>query len=164
MRFTSEELWYTDLTWFAVDKNDRVVEFASLGCGRVPNFVIASKENAVMLEDFFFDTCEHTSIMKSYFYHGKLTLLKDIPTNEILKLKKIPLFNECVDLSLNGICCFVPTNSSSADKIIDSYLKISEPTTFLTLHKLPSSIKEIISRQRLDFDVCRDDMILISRK
>lgn len=53
MRITKEELEYSDITWFAVDRQGKIIEFTSAGSGYVPEFICESKENVNILEDFF---------------------------------------------------------------------------------------------------------------
>lgn len=58
MRITKEELGYSDITWFAVDKHGRIIELESAGSGNIPEFVCASKENTDLLADYFADLSE----------------------------------------------------------------------------------------------------------
>lgn len=46
MRITKEELEYLDITWFAVDKQGRIIELTSVGSGHIPEFICKSRENA----------------------------------------------------------------------------------------------------------------------
>lgn len=56
MRIAKEELEYLDITWFAVDKQGRIIELSSAGSGHIPEFICKSKENAEILENYFENT------------------------------------------------------------------------------------------------------------
>ncbi len=58
MRFTDIELEYSDILWFAVDRNGYLAGFTSGGTLFVPEFVRKSKEEAELLETFFVRSCQ----------------------------------------------------------------------------------------------------------
>lgn len=53
MKFSKEELDYSDITWFAVDNQGRIIELTSAGSGHIPEWICESKENANILEEYF---------------------------------------------------------------------------------------------------------------
>lgn len=70
MRFTEEELEYLDITWFAVDKYGRILELTSAGSGYIPECVCESKENAKLLENYFYGL-DSKSSKSSIVFCGK---------------------------------------------------------------------------------------------
>ncbi|NBI81307.1 hypothetical protein D3Z48_04280 [Clostridiaceae bacterium] len=58
VRFTDIELEYSDILWFAVDRNGYLAGFTSGGTLFVPEFVRKSKEEAELLETFFVRSCQ----------------------------------------------------------------------------------------------------------
>ena len=56
MRISELEVEYEDILWFAIDKFHRVIAFTSGVYGHVPEFVCRSKEETILIENYF-DNC-----------------------------------------------------------------------------------------------------------
>lgn len=141
MRISELELEYSDIEWFAIDKNQKVMRFTSGLYGHVPEFVCSSKEKTDLLCSY----CENlTNFTEAIILKGNSFGVK--------------LLNECREISQKGIYCF-----DAFDGLDDttSYTKISEPKQPIYFHELPAPIQNIMKDNFLDVDVDAADVISV---
>lgn len=92
MRITKEELAYSDITWFAVDKHGRIIEFTSAGSGNVPEFVCASMENTDLLTDYFADLSERLYYFDACDGRNRTTnYIKKTSPSDPLQFSQLPV-------------------------------------------------------------------------
>lgn len=141
MRISKIELEYSDIEWFGIDKNKKIIRFTSGLYGYVPEFVCISTENTDLLCEFFENLHNYTTAI----------LLSD-------ERFGIRFLDECRDISSKGIYCF---DAFDGQHDTTSYTKISEPKQPLYLYELPAHIQNIIRTNIIDTDVDTTDTIKV---
>lgn len=139
MRISELEVEYEDILWFAIDKFHRVIAFTSGVYGYVPEFVCHSKEETILIENYF-DNC------------GKKTETKHIKDTDFGE--KLIEFCEC--MTQKGIYCF---DSYNGNEHVEYYTKISSPCEALVIENVPEPIASILKSHIIDVDVEMVDII-----
>ena len=139
MRISELEVEYEDILWFAIDKFHRVIAFTSGVYGDVPEFVCRSKEETILIENYF-DNC------------GKKTETKHIKDTDFGE--KLIEFCEC--MTQKGIYCF---DSYNGNEHVEYYTKISSPCEALVIENVPEPIASILKSHIIDVDVEMVDII-----
>lgn len=134
MRITNIDLQCEDLMWFAIDRNGYIAEFTSAGMGNVPEFVCADREINDVLVDYFMNALVETTLEQ---------LVVEYEDNDLI--------NDAINLSRKGLYCF--------DASGDIYEKICSPKVPLHIDKLPTNIRDIMSKRLIDIDVTANDTI-----
>ena len=140
MRISEIELCYTDLDWFAIDKNKKIMCFTSGGYGNVPEFVCASKENTELLSEFFENAHDCTTAI----------VVQDEKSGVNLDYWRAA--------SQKGLYCF---DAVDGQDDTPSYTKISVPEQPLYFHELPPHIQSIIETNFVDTDADIADTIIV---
>lgn len=141
MRISEIELFYTDLEWFAIDKNKKIMCFTSGGYGNVPEFVCASKENTDLLIEFFENAHDCTTAI--------------VVQDEKFGQKYL---DYCRAVSSKGLYYF---DAVDGQDDTPSYTKISVPEQPLYFHELPPHIQSIIGTNFVDTDADTADTIIV---
>jgi len=139
LRISEVELEYSDIEWFAIDKNQKIVRLTSGLYGYVPDFVCSSKENAELLCVFFDNLPRSTT---SISVQGENFGTK--------------LLDECQIVSQKGIYCF---DAFDGQDDTTSYTKISVPKQPLYFYELPENVQDIIRSNFIDADVETENII-----
>lgn len=139
MRISELEVEYEDILWFAIDKFHRVIAFTSGVYGHVPEFVCRSKEETILIENYF-DNC------------GKRTEIKHIKGIEFGE----KLIGFCEYITQKGIYCF---DSYNGNEHVEYYTKISSPCEALVIENVPEPIASILKSHIIDVDVEMVDII-----
>lgn len=132
MKYTELDLQINDIMWFGIDKNGIIFQATSGGCANIPNFVVDSKEDNEMLNEYFLTLSEG---------NAKSILLEPLDPN-------YPAYEECLSLTKNGITCFDVDEDDT-----NSYKKIASTSMPKTIDNLPENIKQIISVRQIKEDV-----------
>ncbi|RKJ80883.1 hypothetical protein D7X33_05005 [Butyricicoccus sp. 1XD8-22] len=130
VRFTDIELEYSDILWFAVDRNGCLAGFTSGGTLFVPEFVRKSKEETELLETFF---CAQLPAVTQY--------VLDVPD------KENGLISDSKMLSEKGLFCFDLPDAHDA-----VYKRVCSPLIPLCLDSLPVDFMKIMQCHRLEVD------------
>ena len=141
MRIDILELQCDDIMWFGVDRKNHIFECTSGGVGNVPEFVCKSKEEMLILEDFFMNILKESTVEN---------LLCDYEyTNQLVQ--------DCIHLARKGVFCY---DIADNEEHKFTYEKITEPVNPLSYYDLPDAIQEIMRDHKiLSIDVERDDYI-----
>lgn len=140
MRFSKEELEYSDITWFAIDKQGKIIELTSAGSGHVPEFICESKENANILEDYFENKASNNFIEFSekrlyYFdaYDGKNRttnyIKKSSPSNPLL-ISQLPkhifdiLSNNRLNIDAESVDSITVEHAYSTEISLDHFVSL----------------------------------------
>lgn len=142
MRISSTELEYTDLEWFAVDKNHKILRFTSGGYGAVPEFVCASWKRTELLSQYFENLPDITE--------GLVSLNHALESG---------FFDDYIAASQKGLYCFDAFDGANYTSF---YTKITSPGKALYYDELPLQIQELIKYNFLQMDADRTDKIMVT--
>lgn len=150
--FTQLEQYYSDLDWFAVDKDGKIGHFTTGGNKLLPPTIAKSKETWRKLLNYF----------------EKIELIHDVEKSPDLdkhlsqiSFKSLDKFLESYKLmSSKGLYSFncYPSNFDKRP-----YFLVTIPKVELTFEKLPNEIRLILQKQRLN-DISFDKTYLIQEE
>lgn len=143
MQITEEEVEYEDIMWFAVDNIGNIAMFTSGVYGNVPTYVCESRERVNILIDYFCIALQQST---------DAIILR----NNLLDLEYL---NDYKILSQKGIFCY---DAFDGINHLESYLKITEPVKPLMISDLPTHIRNIITRNKIEGFVSKQDSIFVS--
>ena len=139
-RIKIEELYYTDVEWYGIDRKGNVAVFCSAGVGNVPDYVCADKERYEMLIDFF-ETLPCIS-------EAQLCFECSAQNNMPLRVAEV--------FSKKGFYYYDSNDHSKACENVGVYQKYytisSKPTNPLKYDELPKQIQEQLRDYFLNVD------------
>jgi len=148
--FTESEQYYSDLDWFAVDKNGLIAQFTTGANRLLPSVVAQNKENWQVLFSYFeqLKSRSEFEINSDLRKHIADKLISGL-NNDINRF--IQPYSKMSEIGLFAFDSF-PKDSVEGD-----YFLVTSPTVKLTLDDMPDHIAEILENQRfetVDFEVC----------
>ncbi len=143
MRIDVIELQSEDVMWFGIDRRNHIFECTSGGVGNVPEFVCKSKEEMLILENFFMNKLKEST--------AECLLCDYEETNQLVQ--------DCILLARKGVFCYDIADNEEHESV---YEKIIEPVNPLSYYDLPDIIQKIMKDHKiLSIDVERDDYIKV---
>lgn len=142
MRIPKIELEYSDLEWFAIDQNHKILRFTSGGYGAVPEFVCESHER--------------TEVLCAYF-----EALPDITEGRILHRLARGFLEDYIAASRKGLYCF---DACDGIKYTSAYTKITSPERALYYDDLPMCIRDTLKYNYLALDVDKADEVKVQNE
>ena len=137
--FSEQEQYYSDLDWFAADKDDKIGHFTTGGDKSLPPAIAKSKENWKKLLDYF------VKIEPVHNFEMSPDLDKHLSQ---LSFKSLDKFLKCYkQMSSRGLYSF---NSYPSNFDKRPYFLVTIPKIELTFEKLPEEIRLILEKQRFD--------------
>lgn len=141
MRFSTMELQYLDILWFAIDTKGNIATFTSAGESFVPEFVCRSKEETDYLEDYFLNQLNESTDYMLCSEDSDNTLMNDF------KL-----------LANKGLFCYDSCNSLESDYSLCSY-----PKSPINVNNLPIEVKKILLEHTLKIDFMKEKYLNIEK-
>lgn len=150
--FSEQEQYYSDLDWFAVDKDGKIGHFTTGGDKLLPPTISSSKENWKKLLNYF------EQLEAIYEFEKSPDLEKHLSQ---LSFKSLDKFLESYkSMSSRGLYSF---NSYPSNFDKNPYFLVTFPKIELTFESLPGEIRLILQNQRLK-DVSFDKTFLIQEE
>ena len=130
MRYTEIDLQIWDIRWFALDKNGYIGAFTSGGTNVVPEFVCRSREETEILERYFLENLEPSTVC-----------IFDIAyeDNDLMRESEV--------LSRKGLFCF-----DMSERAAENYDRLSYPQVPISYMVLPQHIRDLLGSHKINHD------------
>lgn len=161
--FDEDEQLYSDLDWYAIDRDERLGQFSTAGHRLLPPSFAANKEMTDKLSEFFenlpfkygnYTICPALRRNNLDFTASKISLITGVKT--IDERMRDELFNEMINdekqlgffrkMSSRGLYTY-DSNSFAYQSL--NYFRVTLPKEELRLRDLPQDIKSILQKLRI---------------